>query len=135
MPKVEFDRAVAAILEKDQRFAPEAYGLVRDALNHTLEHHSREHRGETTHLRGPQLLDGFRTYLLKEYGPMVPTILESWGIKCTRDVGEIVFLLIDQQVFSQSDDDRIEDFEHVYDFHTAFVAPFLPTGANPLSQA
>ena len=46
MPKVEFDRAVAAILEKDQRFAPEAYGLVRDALNHTLEHHSREHRGE-----------------------------------------------------------------------------------------
>ena len=66
---------------------------------------------------------------------MVPTILESWGIKCTRDVGEIVFLLIDQQVFSQSDDDRIEDFEHVYDFHTAFVAPFLPTGANPLSQA
>jgi uncharacterized repeat protein (TIGR04138 family) len=135
MPKVEFDRAVAAILEQDQRFAPEAYALVRDALNHTLEHHSREQRGETTHLRGPELLQGFRNYLLKQYGPMVPTILESWGITRTKDVGEIVFHLIAQHVFSQSDDDRIEDFENVYDFHTAFVAPFLPSGASPLSQS
>jgi uncharacterized repeat protein (TIGR04138 family) len=134
MPKVEFDRAVTAILAQDQRFAPEAFALVRDALNHTLESYSREQRGETNHLRGPQLLDGFRAYLLKHYGPMVPTILESWGITCTRDVGEIVFHLIAQQIFSQSDDDRIEDFENVFDFHTAFVTPFLPAGADPLPQ-
>ncbi len=133
MPKPEFDRAVAAILEQDQRFAPEAFALVRDALNHTLEHHAREHRGEPMHLRGPQLLEGFRTYLLKEYGPMVPTILDSWGITSTRHVGEIVFHLIAQGVFSQSNDDRIEDFENGFDFHSAFVTPFLPNGTNPLS--
>lgn len=133
MPKVDFDAAVEAILERDQRFTAEAYALVRDSLNHTLEQHSREHKGEPTHLRGPDLLQGFRTYLLQQYGPMVPTILESWGITCTRDVGEIVFHLIEEQFFSQSDDDRIEDFENVFDFHTAFVAPYLPGGYSPLS--
>jgi len=135
MPKVDFDSAVEAILARDQRFAPEAYSLVKASLNHTLEVHSREQKGETSHLRGPDLLQGFRTYLLEQYGPMVPTILESWGITCTRDVGEIVFHLIEEQVFSQSPDDRIEDFENVFDFHTAFVVPFLPGGFSPSAHS
>ncbi len=131
MPKVEFDRAVAAILQQDQRFAPEAYGLVRDALNHTLEHYAREQQGGASHLRGPELLEGFRAYLLKSFGPMVPTLLENWGLKSTKNVGEIVFHLIEQGVFSQSPEDMIEDFADVYDFHSAFVEPFLPTGSAP----
>lgn len=133
MPKVDFDQAVEAILERDPRFAPEAYALVRESLNHTLDMHSREQKGETHHLRGPDLLQGFRRYLLEQYGPMVPTILDNWGITCTRDVGEIVFHLIEEEVFSQSDDDKIEDFENVFDFHSAFVAPYLPGGFSPMS--
>lgn len=133
MPKTDIEKAVASILERDSRFAPEAFALVRDALNHTLERHSRDDKGETHHLRGPDLLQGFRVYVLEQFGPMVPTILENWGITCTRHVGEIVFHLIEESVFSKSDDDRIEDFENVYDFHTAFVAPYLPGGFSPLS--
>jgi uncharacterized repeat protein (TIGR04138 family) len=130
MPKVEFDRAVAAILERDQRFAPEAYALVRDALNHTLDQHQRDQGAEATHLRGPDLLNGFRNYLLQQYGPMVPTILDSWGIRTTRNVGEIVFHLIEEKIFSQSEEDQLDDFADVYDFHTAFVVPYLPSGFN-----
>lgn len=134
MAKVEFDRAVENIVSRDQRFTPEAYALVRDSLNHTLEQHASKRGGDATHLRGPELLQGFRTYLLQQYGPMVPTLLESWGITCTRDVGEIVFHLIEEEVFSKSNDDQIQDFENVFDFHTAFVAPFLPGGRSPLGS-
>ena len=67
--------------------------------------------------------------------PMVPTLLANWGITCTKDVGEIVFHLIAEGIFSKSEDDRIEDFENVYDFHTAFVAPFLPGGFTPMSAS
>ena len=66
---------------------------------------------------------------------MVPTLLANWGITCTKDVGEIVFHLIEEGIFSKSEDDRIEDFENVYDFHTAFVAPFLPGGFTPMSAS
>ena len=135
MAKVDFDQAIANLLKRDSRFAPEAYALVRAALDHTMAEYSREHKAEATHLRGPELLRGFRNYLLHEYGPMVPTLLANWGITCTRDVGEIVFHLISEGIFSQSDDDRIEDFQNVYDFHTAFVAPFLPDGYTPMSAS
>ncbi len=135
MPKVDFDLAIANLLQRETRFAPEAYALVRDALHATMAEHSQEHQAEATHLRGPDLLKGFRTYLLKQYGPMVPTLLANWGITCTKDVGEIVFHLIEEGIFSKSEDDRIEDFENVYDFHTAFVAPFLPGGFTPMSAS
>jgi uncharacterized repeat protein (TIGR04138 family) len=57
---------------------------------------------------------------------MVPTLLDFWGIRCTRDIGEIVFLLIEEGAFSQSPEDSIEDFENVYDFAEAFEIPFRP---------
>jgi uncharacterized repeat protein (TIGR04138 family) len=57
---------------------------------------------------------------------MVPTVFEHWGILKTRDVGNIVFNLINGGYFSASETDRIEDFDEGFDFHEAFVKPYLP---------
>jgi uncharacterized repeat protein (TIGR04138 family) len=62
----------------------------------------------------------------------VPTIFEAWGISTTRDIGEMVFNLIETGAFSRSDSDRVEDFENVYRFEDAFERPYLPTrGTTP----
>lgn len=135
MAKVDFDQAVENLLRREARFAREAYALVRDSLNHSMVESAKEHKADAAHLRGPDLLSGFRKYLLGQFGPMVPTLLASWGITCTRDVGEIVFLLIEEGIFSKSEEDSLADFENVYDFHTAFVAPFLPDGYTPMSAS
>src|SRR2546429_8078376 len=78
------------------------------------------------HVTGPQLLDGVRRYALKEFGPMVMTVFDNWGIHSCEDVGNIVFNLISAGVFGKTEDDSIEDFKNVYRFEEAFVKPFAP---------
>ncbi|MBP7948329.1 MAG: hypothetical protein KA004_01650 [Verrucomicrobiales bacterium] len=130
MPKIDFDSAVEKITQRDTRYAPEAFALVRDALDE-ISRKSATSQGEVTHVRGPELAEGFRQHALRQFGPMVPTLLEMWGMRCTRDIGEVVFLLIGAGVFSRSPEDKLEDFDGLFDFEQAFIKPFLPSSAGP----
>jgi uncharacterized repeat protein (TIGR04138 family) len=78
------------------------------------------------HVTGPELLDGVRRYALKEFGPMVITVFDNWGVRSCEDIGNIVFNLIGAGVFGKTEEDSIEDFKNVYDFKEAFVKPFAP---------
>jgi uncharacterized repeat protein (TIGR04138 family) len=57
---------------------------------------------------------------------MAFTLFEEWGVHKTEDFGEIVFNMIQAQALRKTEEDKIEDFAGVFDFHEAFVAPFLP---------
>ena len=54
------------------------------------------------------------------YGRLALLVLNSWGIKVTRDFGEIVYALIDHEWMSAQSTDNIDDFNSVYDFQTVF---------------
>ena len=62
---------------------------------------------------------------------MALTVLEYWGLTSTRDLGEIVFALVDLGVLVKQETDCIDSFDSVYDFEEAFEAsyawPDLPT--------
>ena len=51
-------------------------------------------------------------------------VLGHWGIKTTRDFGEIVYLMIAHQWMSAQPEDSIDDFNDVYDFRTVFENNF-----------
>ena len=121
----QFEHAVTAILDREQRFQPGAYFLIREALDFTVDRLSKESTAEKRHVSGPELLHGFRDYVLQEYGPMGATLLEDWGITKCRHVGEIVFLFIEHGVFGKQDSDTLEDFDEVFNFEEAFRSPFL----------
>ena len=125
MQKRDFDEAVEAITATDPRYHPDAYALVRDSLDFTLKH-GAEDGSHGRHVSGPELLEGFRRFSLREFGPMAPTVFEEWGITCCRDVGEIVFNLIKEGIFGKTETDTIDDFSDLYEFEEAFVNPFLP---------
>lgn len=125
MQKRDFDEAVEAIIAVDQRFPPDAYALVRDSLDFTLKH-GAEDGGHGRHVSGQELLEGFRRFALREFGPMALTVFETWGITSCRDIGEIVFNLIEEGIFGKTETDTIDDFTAIYDFEEAFVHPFLP---------
>jgi uncharacterized repeat protein (TIGR04138 family) len=72
------------------------------------------------------LLQGIRAYALDQFGPLTKTVLNTWGITRCSDFGDIVFNLIEYNVFSKTDSDRREDFADIYDFDEAFVKPFAP---------
>ncbi len=129
MQDVEFSEVVNLICKEDGRFNPKAYTFVRQALDHTvkdLKKQAPERTSKSQHVTGPELLQGIRAYALDQYGPLAKTVLNTWGINRCSDFGDIVFNLIDYNVFSKTDTDRREDFADIYDFDAAFVQPFLP---------
>jgi uncharacterized repeat protein (TIGR04138 family) len=128
MQPVQFDQAVDAILEHNQRFDPSAYYFLKEALDFTVKRVMEDNGGEPRHVSGPELLAGFRDHALDQFGPLATTLLREWGVQSCSDVGEMVFLLIDAGVFGKQDSDTKEDFADVFDFDDAFVVPFLPKG-------
>lgn len=122
-----FTEAIEVIFEKDRRFDPESYSFLRDALNFTIKLYKKDKKAAgSRHVSGQELLEGIRQYALKEFGPMVVTVLDYWGIAKTDDFGQMVFNLIEAGVFGKTDTDSLEDFRGGYSFHEAFVVPFQP---------
>lgn len=121
----KFDEAIDQVLARDPRFDRAAYHFLRDALDYTLKVRKKA-SGAQGHITGPQLLEGIRQHALKSYGPMVPTVLEYWGVGRTEDFGAMVFSLVEEGIFGKTETDSIEDFKNVYSFHDAFIAPFQP---------
>ena len=120
-----FDAAVENILERDRRFEAGAYFLLKEALDFTLKR-TPEASGEERHVSGKELIFGFRDYALQEFGPMAYTLLHEWGVRTCGDVGDMVFLLIEEGMFGKQDSDTKEDFRDHFDFEDAFLKPFLP---------
>ena len=133
MQKIGFAEALDSIVATDARYQRDAYVFLRDALDYTTKQQKKVKGASVRHVAGPELLDGVRQYALKEFGPMVITVLSYWGVKNTEDVGNMVFNLIGAGIFGKTEEDSIADFKNVFDFQTAFVKPFEPE-KSPLAK-
>jgi uncharacterized repeat protein (TIGR04138 family) len=126
MQKIGFAEALDSIVANDPRYQRDAYVFLRDALDFTTKQQKKIKGLSVRHVTGPELLDGARQYALKEFGPMVMTVFDNWGIHSCEDIGNMVFNLIGAGIFGKTEEDSIEDFKNVYDFGEVFVKPFAP---------
>jgi uncharacterized repeat protein (TIGR04138 family) len=126
MQKIGFAEALESVVANDPRYQRDGYIFLRDALDFTTKQQKKIKGVSVRHVTGPELLDGVRRYALKEFGPMVMTVFDSWGIRSSEDIGHMVFNLIGAGVFGKTEEDSIKDFKNVYDFEDAFVRPFAP---------
>jgi uncharacterized repeat protein (TIGR04138 family) len=133
MQDLDFAEIVGLICKEDPRFERNAYDFVRLGLDHTVKELKKKDApgARSRHLCGSELLAGLRVYALDQFGPLAKTVLNSWGVRSCPDFGDIVFNLIEYNVFSKTDSDRREDFGDLYTFEEAFVKPFLPAGRRP----
>ncbi len=133
MENPDFSEVVALICKEDARFDRKAYDFVRLGLDHTVKEMRKRDaaRAERSrHVSGPELLAGLRAYALEQYGPLAKTVLNAWGVTRCQDFGDIVFNLIEYNVFSKTENDRREDFADLYEFDEAFVQPFQPANRS-----
>src|SRR6266536_6395821 len=126
MQKIGFAEALESVITSDPRYHRDGYIFLRDALDFTTKQQKKSKGVSVRHVTGPELLDGVRHYALKEFGPMVMTVFDSWGIHSSEDVGHMVFNLIGAGIFGKTEEDSIEDFRNVYDFEEVFVKRFAP---------
>ena len=117
---IRFWDAVEEIRRHNDHFEPEAYGFVMSVLEHTI-HELPERR----HVTAVELLDGLRRYARERYGIMARTVIESWGLRGTSDIGTVVFQLVDAGVLSRRDTDSREDFADVFDLYDALEKDYF----------
>jgi len=104
------------IAARDGRYHHQALRFVYEALGYT----AKKHLDEPAHVSGQMLCEGLKGLALEKYGMLARMVLNTWGIKGTRDFGRIVFLMIENKWMSAQPTDSIEDFDDVYDFQTVF---------------
>ena len=110
---------------RDRRYAPEAFLFLHEGLLLVLKDvQEREHKPRQ--VSGAELADGLRRHALAQFGPLALTVLARWRVHTTRDFGEIVFALLRAGLLGKTEEDKIEDFDNLYDFDRAFRAPFRP---------
>ena len=121
---------LAQVLQRDPRYAYEAYEFVFAALSHTQKLLGRVPADEGSipgtqyHVSGRELVHGVRELALREFGLMARIVLHMWGINRTADFGDIVFNLVEENLMSKSDQDSRADFHDVFDLDQALVQEF-----------
>ncbi len=128
--------AVHAIRRRDARYAPEAYGFVAATLQAAAMHLPEERRADPVrrHLSGQELLEFAIRLAREEFGVMAPMVFREWGVLASRDVGRIVFDLVECGQLSALPEDSIEDFEGVDDL-PALLGEGVELGARPAGGA
>lgn len=108
------------IAKEDGRYSFEVIKFVNEALEYTI----RNFAGKPGHITGKVLCQGLQKLAIEKWGKLAKLVLNTGGVKTTRDIGEIVFLMIENQWMSAKPTDSIEDFDDVYDFETVFKKQF-----------
>jgi len=141
MPLADPTHPLLLLVQRDRRYAVDAYLFVLEALTYAQESlgmgeesgdAEQEGAGESSsrsrkrrkraeqHLTGQQLCEAARQYALEQYGYLAQTVLGNWGVSTTNDIGEIVFNMIDIGQMRKTRKDRREDFHDVFDFEDVF---------------
>ena len=120
-------KSIEQIIKKDGRYPMDAVYFIQEGLSGAVERYYpqavREESsaaGEPYHVSGQQLCHSLRDLAQRCWGLMARQVLEHWNITCTRDFGELVFLLVNSNWMQKAPEDNIEDFEDVIDFTEAF---------------
>jgi uncharacterized repeat protein (TIGR04138 family) len=113
------DELLSAILHRDRRYARDAYVFVSEALQYTVEK-----SGRTGHITGQALCEGLCEFALGQFGRLARTVLASWGVRRSEDIGEIVFNMVEVGLLRKTEEDQREDFAGVIDFEQALDRGF-----------
>ena len=117
---MEMKKNLEQIAREDGRFSPTGIKFVYEGLSLTAKKITVEPR----HVSGQTLCEGLKKLAIEKWGRMAIVVLNAWGIKTTRDFGEIVWLMIRHKWMSAAGGDSIDDFNDVYDFKTVFEDQF-----------
>ncbi len=122
-------KGLEKITREDGRYSLGAARFIYEGLSYMAQNaaaapHPALPKGGARHVSGQTLCDGLKKLAVEKWGRLAMLVLNTWGVKTTRDFGEIVYLLIKHELMTAQPTDSIDDFNDVYDFKTAFKDHF-----------
>jgi uncharacterized repeat protein (TIGR04138 family) len=132
-------KSMEEVIRNDGRYPLEAFAFLHDALNHAVsdvygsqapmtQDQDPEAEG-AHHVSGEQLCHSMRDLAIERWGRLAEPVLSKWNIHATIDLGNMVYLLVNNSFMRKTADDSVEDFRDVYSFKDAFnVAMDLRSG-------
>jgi len=107
------------IMAADSRYARDAYVFVSESLGYTVQR-----SGRVGHVTGRELCEGLAEFALGQFGRLARSVLATWGVRSSEDIGEIVFRMVEVGLLRKTEDDRREDFIGALDFDEALDRGF-----------
>ncbi len=120
----------------DGRYNARALHFVHQGLGFTVRK-IQEQTGKDSvprHITGKELSLGLAELAVQKWGMLAKLVLNQWNVHTTRDFGEIVYMLVKNKYMSAQPDDRIEDFNNVFDFDRVFISDFKISAGTKSGQ-
>ncbi len=117
---------IEKIAVDDGRFNPKAWFFVHDGLGKVIREFKDAEAEDSVqhHISGQDLARGLAQLAAQRWGRLARVVLTHWGVNKTKDLGEIVFLMIKNEWMTAQETDSIDDFDNVYDFEEVFEKEF-----------
>lgn len=100
---------------RDPRYLFGAYEwLLAEGLEYTTREYLKLTDATRRHMSGREIALGLRQLAQQQFGALARDVWAHWGIRRSRDWGEVVYNLINAGLLHKTDHDRIEDFDDIY---------------------
>lgn len=100
-----------------------AYAFLLEALAE-----ARQRLARAGHVTGAELLEGIQRLGAERYGPLAALVFRAWGIRSSRDFGNLVYELIERGVLFQQPQDSLEDFMSGETYAEIFEEQYFQAG-------
>ncbi len=116
------EKRIMDVVADDGRYSLAAFAFLHDGLARAASevHGSEPRPPDSRHVTGPQLCCALRDEARERWGMLAATVLARWNIHASIDFGNMVYVLVDNDLMQKTDEDSIEDFRDVFDFADAF---------------
>jgi uncharacterized repeat protein (TIGR04138 family) len=101
------------LAERDHRFPREAYDFIFQSLKYAMIMDASPPPSRSRHVTARQLVEACESFANETYGASAKSQLKSWGIETSSNVGDLVFLLVENGLFGKREDDQRSDFNHL----------------------
>jgi uncharacterized repeat protein (TIGR04138 family) len=118
-------KTIEEIATEDGRYDAEALRFVYEGLGATIRKiKEAADEDQPHHITGAEFSRGLAKLAIERWGRLSRMVLNHWGVNTTRDLGEIVYLMIRHKWMTAQETDIIEDFDNVYNFEDVFEKQF-----------
>ncbi len=111
MDKEHFE--IIQSIGKKSGYSPEAYLFTLETI-HYVSNRLKEIEGRSRHVTCAEFALEFTLYAKERFGPLADIVLEEWNIKASRDIGVLVFDLIDNGMMGKNELDNLEQFADLF---------------------